>query len=329
MTHAKKTIRQLLLASAAGAVALGTAATAFAQTTSATELLVNGGFEQDVRPNYGNNVNSPTTGWTVTSGRPNLVRVDGPGGQAAWYTNAPASDASNSPAGVDRQYLDGQGYIRMFQTFQSNCTGPVRIEGSFSGREGGGRGSFRVFRGTQPSGAPLSSQVSVSVPSHREGGGQWRTGSTTVNVTQGESYTLAVEFPDRLNFDEASAMTQRGCQVPVPRLPVPDGEHFQCYMLRKGDKLKREEILVRDQFGENKVVLATPAMLCNPAEKVHDGKTFKMKDKERHLVCYTYEKRPDVRSQALEVGTQFGYDEVSSARAELFCAPASKRHLGR
>ncbi|HHI88352.1 MAG TPA: hypothetical protein ENK01_00230 [Hellea balneolensis] len=105
------------------------------------------------------------------------------------------------------------------------------------------------------------------------------------------------------------------------------GDHFQCYRLEKGDRVKPQTIYIKDQFGGTKAVLGRPVMLCNPSFKVHNGKEYPVRDKKRHLVCYNYVKQERPRSQSLYINTQFGADKVISTRRELFCAPAGKAHL--
>lgn len=107
------------------------------------------------------------------------------------------------------------------------------------------------------------------------------------------------------------------------------GEHFQCYNLEKGDRLKPEEITVRDQFGRSKVVLGTPRMLCNPSEKIHRDTVYKIENEKRHLVCYNYVKQGAVKPQKLRINNQFAPDDVVSTRRAMFCVPSSKKHLDR
>lgn len=117
---------------------------------------------------------------------------------------------------------------------------------------------------------------------------------------------------------------------PVPVMPKPinvRGDHFQCYMLKKGDNLKEETLHIEDQFGATKTVLGRPVMLCNPSAKRHNGKDYKIRNKKRHLVCYNYRERQEVKSQSLMINNQMGPDKVVSSKRELFCVPSEKYHL--
>ena len=106
-----------------------------------------------------------------------------------------------------------------------------------------------------------------------------------------------------------------------------EGEHFQCYKLEKGDRLKATPITIQDQFGKSEVVLGQPRMLCNPSSKVHNRKEFGILNKERHLVCYDYAKQSRVSPQDLKINNQFAPDDVVSTRREMFCVPSSKEHM--
>lgn len=105
------------------------------------------------------------------------------------------------------------------------------------------------------------------------------------------------------------------------------GEHFQCYNLEKGDRVKSKAITIADQFGKSEVVIGRPKMLCNPSSKTHRGKNYRIRNKERHLVCYDYVKQNRVRPQNLKINNQFAPDEVVSTQREMFCVPSYKEHV--
>ncbi|MDB2437097.1 hypothetical protein N9W89_00135 [Hellea sp.] len=121
-------------------------------------------------------------------------------------------------------------------------------------------------------------------------------------------------------------------QVPPPPPPLPDpidvpGDHFQCYMLKKGDNIKDEALTIEDQFGKSEAVLGRPVMLCNPSTKVHNRKSYDIRNKKRHLVCYNYVKQQSPKSEELMINNQMGADKVVSTKRELFCVPSEKYHL--
>jgi len=324
--------------------------TMFSSAAYANNMLVNGGFEADVMPNYGNNVGSTApTGWTLSPGlRPNLVKVDGPGGQANWYTTGPNSDGTMAGSGVTRQYFDvttGRGSL--YQTFTSSCTGRVTFGGSFSNRGGSASGSVSIRQGAGTGGAVVGQSQTVNISSGNPVDRPWVSRSSTANVQQGQTYSFVVTMNDNANFDEGFVTPDRfRCTMtaevlddrpvldiadPLPVFdkfpPVPDGEHYQCYILEKSSQLKSERITVQDQFGRNTVVLGRPGMICNPSMKIHKDKVYNIQNDERHLVCYTYERPGKTVNEELRVQTQFGKDEVIATRPMMFCAPAGKNHV--
>jgi len=119
--------------------------------------------------------------------------------------------------------------------------------------------------------------------------------------------------------------------IPAPKpFPLPiglKGDHFSCYMLDKGPALKPEQITITDQFGRAQAVLGKPIMLCNPSEKIHNGRNFKISDKKRHLVCYEILEQTPNKPYELEIENQFEKRKVRSLNRELFCVPSLKRHL--
>jgi|GEM_PF-6591015 len=117
-------------------------------------------------------------------------------------------------------------------------------------------------------------------------------------------------------------------QLPPPNVP---GDHFQCYRVEKGDRVKAERIVVKDQFGQSMIMLGKPKILCNPSSKIHNGKEFPIENKERHLVCYDIMRQSNAAGSRdkLEVSNQFGYDDIYARRREMFCVPSYKKHLDR
>ncbi len=112
--------------------------------------------------------------------------------------------------------------------------------------------------------------------------------------------------------------------IPLPNIK---GDHFSCYMLDKTTAMKPEQITITDQFGRAKAVLGRPIILCNPSEKIHRGKEFKILNKKRHLVCYEILEQTPNKPYDLEIQNQFEKRKVRSLDRELFCVPSLKTHL--
>ena len=111
-------------------------------------VLVNGDFESNPPPNLGNNIGWPITPWVLgTSGQTsNVVKVDA---VTNYYTNGPWFDASGSPSGTQRHYLDiANGANDFYQPFTPPCTGQVQFGGFFSTRaNSSGTASIRIVQG--------------------------------------------------------------------------------------------------------------------------------------------------------------------------------------
>jgi len=254
-------------------------------------VLVNSGFEDDVMSSYGNhtqvNQNNQPTGWAFGGGsRPNIVKVDGPGGQAEWYGNSgPDSDATASGAGVDRQYLDiTNGANDFYQTFIPRCSGEVVFGGYFSTR--GNRSataSVKILNGSGLSGSVVGQTNSISLSGGNSKSDPWTPVNFSTSVTAGQTYSFVVTMDNQANFDEGYVKFTTGCGSyppddtlddgnggvstggiggtytgepgiiggpavgvfdPFPK--VPNGEHYQCYMLEKSDNIKAEEIKMKN-----------------------------------------------------------------------------------
>jgi hypothetical protein len=145
------------------------------------------------------------------------------------------------------------------------------------------------------------------------------------------SYKWIWSYP---NFTGKADNKYASFSVPCGELVEPEptwvdvpGDHFQCYQIRAEDKVEPTRITTRDQFGKKNIVVADPVMLCNPAEKHHRGKTYKVNDEKRHLVCYNV--RADLKPKGVRVETknQFGSLIMTAGRVRMFCAPSLKEHL--
>lgn len=192
--------------------------------------------------------------------------------------------------------------------------------------------------------APIGSTFDAMTPAV---GGTTNTGSITSHPTWGNrssGYNSndfgGASVPSDFNWIQPATMSGRrtsnymvfttpcGSVVKPVARHMP-GEHFQCYALEKGNQLKRETILIEDQFGQSKAVLGTPRMLCNPSQKTHNDKTYRIENKERHLVCYDYLIPPKVEQQKLKINNQFAPDDVISTRSQMYCVPSSKKHTDK
>ena len=103
--------------------------------------------------------------------------------------------------------------------------------------------------------------------------------------------------------------------------------HFKCYDVK--GRSDRRDVVLTDQFGEERGIARNPVRLCNPVEKEHEGATFPLvspPSQLRHLVCYELKTEQNVKRTVL-TRTQFGLERVRVDKARLLCVPSEKTVL--
>lgn len=194
-------------------------------------VLINSGFEDDEMSSYGDhvyvNLNNQPTGWSfgVDGDDPNIVKVDGPGGQADWYYSGPESDATASGAGVDRQYLDIYGGSNDFyQVFTPECSGEVLFGGYFSTRQNDTTtSSVRILNGAGLTGTVVDQTNTLTLPSGNSVSDPWVPVDYSTSVTANQTYSFVVTMDNNSNFDEAYVKFTTGCSDVYPPDGTPDG----------------------------------------------------------------------------------------------------------
>jgi hypothetical protein len=102
-----------------------------------------------------------------------------------------------------------------------------------------------------------------------------------------------------------------------------DLNHYWCYEAN-GPRVGVRATL-DDQFsGPDNIRVTTPTLLCNPAEKVHDGERFRIEDRQLHLACYEIHGKQATEQFIIGVENQFETDVFQTAAWEILCAPAEK-----
>ena len=102
-----------------------------------------------------------------------------------------------------------------------------------------------------------------------------------------------------------------------------DMNHYWCYEAN-GPRVGVRATL-EDQFnGPNDIRVTTPTLFCNPAEKVHDGETFRIEDDDLHLACYEIHGKQKTQQFTVGVENQFEIDVFQTGPWEILCAPAEK-----
>ena len=207
------------------AASLFVAGAALASPTTAQNLLQNPGFENITGTTFGNNIGASIAPWVIGVGQqPNVVQVDGAGGQSfSSGTFGPEFDAQNggtgAGSGVIQHYLDvADGSNAFSQSFtvpacatnSSDIT--YTLSGFFSLRAGSGgsggvgqTGTIEILNGVGTTGTPVpGSLATASIPASAGAPDVWVEASATVALQQGVTYSFVVNMPDPANFDEAS-----------------------------------------------------------------------------------------------------------------------------
>ncbi|HEY7075936.1 MAG TPA: hypothetical protein VH418_11220, partial [Solirubrobacteraceae bacterium] len=106
----------------------------------------------------------------------------------------------------------------------------------------------------------------------------------------------------------------------TPR-PAQDLDHFECYKATPmGGALKPRRVLLRDQFGRGRRVVAAPRELCNPVSK-NRGAVLSPTE---HLVCYAFRRPKAVRPRRVAVVDQFSSWRFTVSRPRSLCVPSVK-----
>ena len=104
---------------------------------------------------------------------------------------------------------------------------------------------------------------------------------------------------------------------------VDNMNHYWCYEAN-GPRVGVRATL-EDQFsGPDNVRVTTPTLLCNPAEKVHDGERFRIEDEDLHLGCYEIHGKQKTEQHTVGVENQFETDIFQTGPWEILCAPSEK-----
>jgi len=283
-------------------------------------VLVNGGFEADSVPNWGNNINvnqsGKPSGWTFGGGsRPNIVKMDGPGGQATWYNNSgPESDANTSTgAGVTQHYLDiTRGRNNFYQTFTPTCSGEVEFGGAFSTRgNSSARASITIRNGDGLNGSVVGQTNTINMPGGTSKTDPWTPVSFTTVVTAGQTYSFVVAMGDNSNFDEAFV-------------------RFQAFCPGTLDPVIGDPYVVADPpvIIEPGVLDTGPAVVMDPATppRKPPPPPVPMGD---HFQCYMLKEGDQIKQQTIYIKDQFGESQAVLGRPVMICNPSSKTHNGK
>ncbi len=212
--------------------AIGMAAAAAAQPN----VLVNGDFESNPPPAFGNNIGHPILPWVLGPGQQaNVVKVDGPGG-SNYGTLGPESDASAPGAGVAQHYLDiSGGRNQFYQSFTPQCSGEVVFGGSFSTRDNQpGRAFMEIREGVGLSGILVGQTNVVSLPGGQSRTDPWTPVNFNVTINALQTYTLVVDMDNNLNFDNGFVTYETACAPPDPCCPPWSSQQLEAMLFYQG-----------------------------------------------------------------------------------------------
>lgn len=183
---------------------------ASAEAQQWSNILQNPGFENNPPANWGNNVGHSIAPWVPGGGdRPNVVKVNG-GIEAAWYNDGPKFDASGSPAGTTRHYLDiTRGSNHFYQEFTSQGNGLAHFGGYFSTRQNR-QGTARVWISRKVNNpvssnghwVPLNSGNVVTLLGGNSKNDPWTRVHHTATLQPNRAYRLYIHMDNDMNFDE-------------------------------------------------------------------------------------------------------------------------------
>ncbi len=107
--------------------------------------------------------------------------------------------------------------------------------------------------------------------------------------------------------------------------PVPQNvNHYLCYDVEPYDL--GTGVFLTDQFQTRQFEVIRPRYLCNPAEKTHDGKVYKIADEKNHLMCYEVIPHNPVNRPVI-ANDQFGIKSLKAVQTEEICLPTIKTLL--
>ena len=123
--------------------------------------------------------------------------------------------------------------------------------------------------------------------------------------------------PNRLLVPSAKSLNG-----PVPSLPDPPIDHFQCYGISRASGFEKQTMSVVDQFQSPKdIELVKPTRLCNPTNTNGDG----IKNESQHLVCYKVRTNNDRKKRQVFTNNHLGPMKGQTGRERDLCILSEKQ----
>lgn len=122
----------------------------------------------------------------------------------------------------------------------------------------------------------------------------------------------------------AAAQPVPGSAFPTAGATMLPGDHYLCYMVDK--KIAPLSVVLKDQFGSYDARVLAITRLCNPVQKMYQGKTTEVRNPQLHYVCYRIEAKQTTRT--VMVKNQFGVDRFDVRGPNELCLPSQKKVIG-
>src|SRR5262245_8147637 len=138
----------------------------------------------------------------------------------------------------------------------------------------------------------------------------------------------AVTFIATNQFGSTQFTVDKATAIMVPTqkntLAFPDRlDHYLCYPV-SGQSVEQAASLT-DQFQTREVIVAKPALFCNPVQKtLLDGTTTRIQNRAAHLTCYNTRLPQSTDQREIEILNQFEQDTYTVTTTQLLCAPSTK-----
>lgn len=128
---------------------------------------------------------------------------------------------------------------------------------------------------------------------------------------------------EKLLSELPASVINRLLAVITPVIPQ-NANHYLCYDVEPYGLATG--VSVKDQFQTRQFEVIRARYLCNPVEKIHNGKVSEIIDENNHLMCYEVIPHNQVNRKVL-TNDQFGLKSQSTVRTEEICVPTVKTHL--
>jgi hypothetical protein len=114
-----------------------------------------------------------------------------------------------------------------------------------------------------------------------------------------------------------------GAEVPGGQPPpeIMQGDHYLCYEVNQ--QIKPIIVTLRDQFGTYSAHVFLITRLCNPVQKMYQGRTFPIRNPRLHYVCYRVETKTGMRR--VMINNQFGPSTITVKGPTELCLPSIKK----